>query len=74
MADAVIMAFLQPLWPQAKPALLVVQHLHLGSPSIDEHKQIVQAICNRDPELAEMLMRRHITYTKNNIEKKLLKS
>ncbi|MDN4502184.1 GntR family transcriptional regulator [Alteromonadaceae bacterium BrNp21-10] len=36
-----------------------------------EHQQIVQAIVNRDPELAEMLMRRHILYSKNNIQSKL---
>lgn len=40
--------------------------------AFDEHKHIVQAISNRDAELAEMLMRRHILYTKNNLEKKLL--
>lgn len=37
----------------------------------DEHKHIVQAISHRDPELAEMLMRRHITYSRNNIANKL---
>ena len=31
----------------------------------EEHKQIVQAIANRDPELAELLMRRHIVGTKS---------
>lgn len=36
-----------------------------------EHKNIVQAISNRDAELAELLMRRHILYSKNNIEAKL---
>lgn len=41
------------------------------STAFDEHKHIVQAISNRDPELAEMLMRRHIMYSKNNIEAKL---
>lgn len=40
--------------------------------AFDEHKHIAQAISNRDPELAEMLMRRHILYTKNNLEKKLI--
>jgi len=35
--------------------------------AFDEHKQIVRAISNRDPELAEMLMRRHILYTKNSL-------
>ncbi|MCL1127245.1 GntR family transcriptional regulator [Shewanella surugensis] len=39
--------------------------------AFDEHKHIVQAISNRDEELAEMLMRRHILYSKNNIESKL---
>ncbi|WP_246128671.1 GntR family transcriptional regulator [Pleionea sediminis] len=39
--------------------------------AFDEHKHIVQAISNRDPELAEMLMRRHIQYTKKNLAKKL---
>lgn len=39
--------------------------------AFDEHKHIVQAISNRDGELAELLMRRHILYSKNNIEKKL---
>jgi DNA-binding GntR family transcriptional regulator len=40
--------------------------------AFDEHKNIVQAIANRDQELAEMLMRRHIHYSKNNIEHKLV--
>ena len=39
--------------------------------AFDEHQHIVNAIANRDEELAEMLMRRHILYSKNNIEKKL---
>ncbi|RDV28995.1 GntR family transcriptional regulator [Alteromonas aestuariivivens] len=37
----------------------------------DEHRNIVQAIANRDEELAELLMRRHILYSRNNIENKL---
>ena len=40
--------------------------------AFDEHKHIVQAISNRDAELAEMLMRRHIWYSKSNIEQKLV--
>ncbi len=40
--------------------------------AFDEHKHIVQAISNRDEELAEMLMRRHILYSRNNIEQKLI--
>ena len=40
--------------------------------AFDEHKHIVQAISNRDKELAEMLMRRHISYSKHNIETKLV--
>ncbi|MFC6439726.1 GntR family transcriptional regulator [Bowmanella sp. JS7-9] len=39
--------------------------------AFDEHRQIVRAISNRDGELAEMLMRRHILYSKNNIASKL---
>lgn len=39
--------------------------------AFDEHRHIVQAITNRDEELAEMLMRRHILYSKNNIQSKL---
>ncbi len=39
--------------------------------AFDEHKHIVQAIANRDGELAEMLMRRHIMYSKNSIQNKL---
>lgn len=39
--------------------------------AFDEHKHIVQAISNRDEELAEILMRRHIMYSKHNIETKL---
>lgn len=42
--------------------------------AFDEHKHIVQAISNRDEELAEILMRRHIMYSKNNIEQNLAKS
>ena len=41
------------------------------STAFDEHRHIVNAIANRDEELAEMLMRRHILYSTNNIEKKL---
>jgi len=41
------------------------------STAFEEHRHIVNAISNRDEELAEMLMRRHILYSKNNIEKKL---
>jgi len=43
------------------------------SAAFDEHKHIVQAISNRDEELAEILMRRHILYSRNNIEQKLVK-
>jgi DNA-binding GntR family transcriptional regulator len=39
--------------------------------AFDEHKHIVNAIANRDAELAEILMRRHILYSKNNIAQKL---
>jgi len=40
--------------------------------AFDEHRAIAQAIANRDQELAEILMRRHILYTRNNLAKKLL--
>jgi DNA-binding GntR family transcriptional regulator len=36
--------------------------------AFDEHLHIASAIANRDGELAEMLMRRHIHYSKNTIE------
>lgn len=39
--------------------------------AFDEHRHIVKAIANRDAELAELLMRRHIHYSKKNIEAKL---
>lgn len=39
----------------------------------DEHKAIMFAIADRDGELAEMLMRRHIAASRKNIEKKLEK-
>lgn len=41
------------------------------STAFEEHRHIVNAISNRDEELAELLMRRHILYSKNNIERKL---
>ena len=41
------------------------------STAFDEHKNIVKAIRNRDEELAEMLMRRHILYSQQNIEARL---
>lgn len=39
--------------------------------ALKEHRQIVDAIEARDPELAEMLMRRHISAARQNIEEKL---
>jgi DNA-binding GntR family transcriptional regulator len=41
------------------------------STAFEEHQQIVNAIANRDPELAEILMRRHIAYTQKNLLRKL---
>ena len=41
------------------------------STAFEEHRHIVQAIANKDAELAEMLMRRHIAYSRSNIEHKL---
>lgn len=37
--------------------------------ALEEHKLILQAVRNRDEELAEMLMRRHIAYSRRLIEK-----
>ncbi len=39
--------------------------------ALKEHRQIVDAIEARDPELAEILMRRHISAARLNIEEKL---
>ena len=40
--------------------------------ALKEHRQIVDAIESRDPELAEILMRRHISAARLNIEQKLV--
>ncbi|UAW97047.1 GntR family transcriptional regulator [Halopseudomonas nanhaiensis] len=37
-----------------------------------EHHRIIEAIADRDGELAEMLMRRHISASRRNIERRLL--
>ncbi|EGM77838.1 transcriptional regulator [Rheinheimera sp. A13L] len=42
------------------------------SRAFDEHKAIINAIANRDGELADLLMRRHIAASKRNIEQQLL--
>lgn len=42
--------------------------------AFEEHRNIVNAIANRDEELAELLMRRHILYSMNNIQNKLTQS
>lgn len=39
-----------------------------------EHQQIVAAIADRDPEMAEMLMRRHIRASLANIERRMDRS
>jgi len=41
------------------------------SRAFDEHKAIINAIANRDGELADLLMRRHISASRQNIEQKL---
>ena len=38
-----------------------------------EHKAIVNAIANRDGEMAEMLMRQHIRASRKDIEEQLIK-
>lgn len=40
-------------------------------PAHQEHQQIVDAIADRDPEMAEMLMRRHIRASLRNIERQM---
>lgn len=40
-------------------------------PAWHEHHQIVDAIADRDPEMAEMLMRRHIRVSLKNIEQRM---
>ncbi|MEW6992419.1 GntR family transcriptional regulator [Colwelliaceae bacterium 6441] len=39
--------------------------------AFDEHSRIVEAIADRDGELAEILMRRHIAASRKNIESKI---
>lgn len=43
------------------------------SRAFDEHKAIINAIANRDGELADLLMRRHIGASRRNIELQLLR-
>lgn len=43
-----------------------------ASRAFNEHFQILQAISDRDGELAEILMRRHIAASRKNIENKIL--
>jgi DNA-binding GntR family transcriptional regulator len=43
-----------------------------ASRAFNEHSQIIQAISDRDGELAEMLMRRHIAASRKNIENKIV--
>ena len=42
-----------------------------ASRAFDEHSRIIEAIADRDGELAEMLMRRHIAASRKNIENKI---
>lgn len=44
------------------------------SRAFDEHKAIINAIANRDGELADLLMRRHIGASRQNIERQLAQS
>lgn len=48
-------------------------HSARASRAFTEHANIVQAISERDGELAEMLMRRHIAASRKNIESKIAK-
>jgi len=42
-----------------------------ASRAFNEHSRIIEAIADRDGELAEILMRRHIAASRKNIEKKI---
>lgn len=42
-----------------------------ASRAFDEHARIIDAISDRDGELAELLMRRHIAASRKNIEQKI---
>lgn len=42
-----------------------------ASRAFDEHSRIIEAIADRDGELAEILMRRHIAASRKNIENKI---
>ncbi|WP_445429084.1 GntR family transcriptional regulator [Alishewanella sp. HL-SH05] len=42
------------------------------SRAFDEHKAIINAIANRDGELADLLMRRHVAASRRNIEPTLI--
>ena len=46
-------------------------HSARASRAFDEHSHILQAISDRDGELAEILMRRHIAASRKNIEQKI---
>ena len=42
-----------------------------GPVALNEHAQIVEAMADRDGELAELLMRRHIRASRRNVERML---
>lgn len=46
-------------------------HSPRATRAFQEHSNIIQAICDRDGELAEILMRRHIAASRKNIENKI---
>jgi len=46
-------------------------HSPRATRAFQEHSHIIQAICDRDGELAEILMRRHIAASRKNIENKI---
>ena len=49
-------------------------HSPRASKAFAEHSHIIQAISDRDGELAELLMRRHIAASRKNIESKIAQS
>ena len=46
-------------------------HSPRATRAFTEHSNIIQAISDRDGELAEILMRRHIAASRKNIENKI---
>ena len=63
------------MWPAISSRCMYRCQFGMNSPratkAFDEHSRIIEAIADRDGELAEMLMRRHIAASRKNIENKI---